>query len=438
MKAQKLLLLFFFSICLVFQVNSQGSITSDLGSVQITFDGTTPGILEGTFDASGISTTPASGDLDEDGVHINDDMPGAADVAASFGAGTTTNSNFQGNSTGGVTTGAVYAFDVGGGNTVFGIQPSSSAWGDQPSDDGHVVFKIDNNSGITLTAFRINYLIYELNNEGRTTTIESYFTTDVATPNYGVAQATYTTKEIADGSPAWILAANGDYVVSGLNVPNGSSVYLRFYVFDGPLGGGSRDEIGIDNINITGASDVSLLPVELSRFDVKVVDEEYARLDWSTETESNNSHFLVQHSPDGRQFETIGQVVGEGDSNRPLDYYFMHENPSRGINYYRLQQFDFDGSNKVFGPRAVRFAGRGKDILVYPNPTANSIQLVLPDATNAWQIDLYDLSGRKLLVQSFEAQTSNAYFDLNHLPSGTYILRWQNGQEVGQERIIRW
>ena len=237
---------------------AQGNIATDGATVLIDFDNTTTGILNGTFLANGIATTPASGQLDMDGVHINDDIPGAADVAATFGAGGSTNFNFQSTHNGGTGAGGKYAFDVdpgGGVNRALGFQPTGSQWGDKDADDGHIVFKFVNNSGVTLTAFRINYKIYEFNNAGRNSVIESYLTTDVATPSYGTLRHSHTTPAAADLSPTWVNAASVSYdVIAGVSVPNGGCIFLRFYIFDGPDGADVRDEFAIDDIQIQGAS----------------------------------------------------------------------------------------------------------------------------------------------------------------------------------------
>ena len=241
------------------QIHAQGSIASDGGMVTITFDASTSGIINGSFDATDISTSPAAGDLDEDGVHIADDINDATPPAAAFGAGTTTNNFFRGTSSGGVTTSGVWAFDVDPSSTVnraFGIQPSGSRWGDIPENDGgHVVFRFVNNSGVTLTAFRVQYEIYVLNNENRNSVIEAYLTNDVSTPSYGAVQNSHITPAAPDITPTWVNASSVDFsVTSGVNVPNGSSIYLRFYIFDGPDGMGTRDEFAIDDIKIIGAS----------------------------------------------------------------------------------------------------------------------------------------------------------------------------------------
>ena len=245
-------------------INAQGIIATNGGVVNINFDHSTPGILNGKFDATNIKANPGVGDLDSDGVDIDDDLPGAADLAAVFGSNDV---KFWGATPGNVSSSAdgIWAFEpTGGGNRALGIQPSSTRFGTKDYGDGQIVFKFINNSGVTLTAFRIQYDIYEANSGDRNTVIESYLTTNVSTPSYGPVRDTYTSEGNAVGIGYSWSSANGiDYsVTSGISVPDGGAIYLRFYIYDGPAYQNRfpwRDEMAIDNIKIIGANNPALL-----------------------------------------------------------------------------------------------------------------------------------------------------------------------------------
>lgn len=414
---KKILLTLLFTSVLLNYSYTQGSITTDGGSVFIDFDNTTAGILMGSFDASGISTTPAAGGLDEDGVNIIDDIPGTADVAASFGAGTTTNNSFQGTSNGGETASGVYAFNVASSGTdrVFGMQPSGSRWGDKNSDDGQVVFKIDNNSGMTFTAFQVSYDLYELNNEGRTTTVEAYFTDDASTPNYGAVQATYTTPELANISPAWTNAFTGSFTLTGFNVPNGASVFLRFYVFDGPASGGSRDEIGIDNIRVVGASTETVLPVELIDFKAVVEKENKVELVWKTASEIDNAGFEIEKSSNSKVWKNISFVKGNGTTLDQQTYHFTDETPLKGINYYRLKQIDFNGEYEYSEVVAVNI-GAENTISIAPTLAQNELDIRVTGKANLIIMNAAGIKVKQLVIMN--RQTIN----IADLMSGTYFL----------------
>jgi hypothetical protein len=164
-------------------------------------------------------------------------------------------------------------------------------------------------------------------------------------------------------------------------------------------------------------------------------------LTFTTATETNNAHFLIQRSTDGgKQFQTIGRVEGKGDSNEQVDYAYTDTKPAAGLNYYRLQQFDYDGTNEYFGPIAVRFDGELATTkpTIWPVPARERLQVDLPASSSPnWQLEVYDLNGRRLLFQQLDEKNTNTFFDLHTLPAGTYLLRWANGASSGQERFLK-
>ncbi|WP_020534777.1 T9SS type A sorting domain-containing protein [Lewinella cohaerens] len=187
------------------------------------------------------------------------------------------------------------------------------------------------------------------------------------------------------------------------------------------------------NFTITGA-----MPVNLLSFTAKAINNQ-TQLSFTTATEENNSHFLIQRSTDeGKTFETIGQVDGKGTSNSAVDYKFVDTKPAAGMNYYRLQQFDYDGTNEFFGPVAVRFSGEVADApVIWPVPARDRLQIQLPASDSDWQLEVFDLNGRRLLQKTTEEKGINTFFDLNSLPAGSYFLRWSNGSQSGQERFLK-
>lgn len=88
-----------------------------------------------------------------------------------------------------------------------------------------------------------------------------------------------------------------------------------------------------------------ILPIELASFTGKN-ENRRNRLDWMTATEKNNSHFDVERSSDGAIWEVIATVEGNGNSVEPKHYSLYDENYRHVVNYYRLNQFDYDGLSK--------------------------------------------------------------------------------------------
>jgi hypothetical protein len=94
------------------------------------------------------------------------------------------------------------------------------------------------------------------------------------------------------------------------------------------------------------------LPVELLYFDGIAYDKTNY-LEWATATEHNSSHFVVEKSEDGYAWTSIGQQWAAINSTQEIRYDLMDDNVYPVINYYRLKQFDIDGTNKEYGPIAI-------------------------------------------------------------------------------------
>ncbi len=83
------------------------------------------------------------------------------------------------------------------------------------------------------------------------------------------------------------------------------------------------------------------LPILLTDFSASRRDNA-SLLQWKTAQEENTREFLVQRSPDGTAFGTIGTVSAAGNSSIMLDYSFVDGSPVPGNNYYRLEEVDQD------------------------------------------------------------------------------------------------
>lgn len=91
----------------------------------------------------------------------------------------------------------------------------------------------------------------------------------------------------------------------------------------------------------------SALPVELLSFtgDCKT-------LSWSTASELNNSHFNIERSYNGEDWEVINVVPGAGNSSN-TNYYYSDIYPSKAKQYYRLTQVDYNGETSSSNPIVV-------------------------------------------------------------------------------------
>ena len=74
------------------------------------------------------------------------------------------------------------------------------------------------------------------------------------------------------------------------------------------------------------------------------------------------------------------------------------------------------------------------EIIVFPNPATNIIQLAIPlQMSGNAMVSVYDLAGRELITKKF-ALPGNTSINIDALPVGIYHLQMQlNGQRFGTE-----
>lgn len=159
---------------------------------------------------------------------------------------------------------------------------------------------------------------------------------------------------------------------------------------------------------------------------VRSVKDE-AQITFSTAQQTNNSHFEIEHSRDGRDYLSIGKIEGEGDVSTETEYEYMHDSPAEGLNYYRIKQVDYDGQFS-YGNIASMVYNAGK-VRAYPNPVddiltvQSSIEGSLMIYSHVWQeVGTYPLT---------EGQTE---VDMSQLGSGIYFLKYSDGTV---ERIVK-
>jgi hypothetical protein len=104
------------------------------------------------------------------------------------------------------------------------------------------------------------------------------------------------------------------------------------------------------------------LGIQLDKFDV-VPKGAYNQVNWSTISETGNSHFLVERSVDGVNWELIHFKEAAGNSLDEVHYLFEDYSFKQGINYYRLAQFDLNGEGRRYDMIAVDNREHEKEVL---------------------------------------------------------------------------
>jgi hypothetical protein len=170
------------------------------------------------------------------------------------------------------------------------------------------------------------------------------------------------------------------------------------------------------------------LPVELTRFELEIIDNASVVLHWETASEQNNKGFEVQRSLNTTDWETIGWVDGNGNSNTNHVYTYIDNAPFSGTNYYRLKQVDIDDKFE-FSKILLANLNPHKDLIFFPNPVVDN--LYISSTKDIKQILVYDNTGKCVMNTSLVDNN----IDLSILSRGIYFIeiKASDNESIGEK-----
>lgn len=167
------------------------------------------------------------------------------------------------------------------------------------------------------------------------------------------------------------------------------------------------------------------LPIQLIDFS-GTVQTQGNLLQWISATETNCDHYTLYYSPDGNTFVPITEQKAAGNSNISQKYTYFHPNKAP-MAYYHLSYTDKDGSEHIASTIVLYRTHKPiNTLLVYPNPTQNTLQIRYESATNVPTVlQVYDITGRLLQQQTESTQIgiNQWQVSLQNYPIGIYWLR---------------
>jgi len=162
---------------------------------------------------------------------------------------------------------------------------------------------------------------------------------------------------------------------------------------------------------------------------------------WSTQNEGNYTYFTVERSTDnGTTYQAIGNAPSTGQGT----YTLPDNTPINGMNLYRLKQIDVYDSVSYSKVVEVLYSnqagGLAGNLNVYPNPAANTLNLVITKSSDAANYDITIANSAGVTVK--HVTTTQPYWQdsVSSLIPGTYMIRVVNDKDkslVGDARFVK-
>ncbi len=191
---------------------------------------------------------------------------------------------------------------------------------------------------------------------------------------------------------------------------------------------GDPPPFGVEKFTLGSVSELNALPVELTYFEANQREDE-VNLKWQTASEINTSHFVLEHSNDGYNFEGKETIFSKGEPNFIQDYKTTDATPFKGLNYYRLKMVDRDGWYEYSQIEVVNFQN-SQALSIYPNPVNKVLYFKVSNAlTDEGVLEVFGINGQ--LIYSGRCILENGTFQISanainvHIP-GTYVVRFTN------------
>ena len=219
-----------------------------------------------------------------------------------------------------------------------------------------------------------------------------------------------------DGGQSWTIQNQGMAYPLALAVAVDNQA--NPYVFVGSPGTGFQKSL----------VDVLALPVSyLSPFNARLI-EEVVLLRWYTAEENNASHYVIERSKDGFDWEVLASVeaANEAHAYRIIDY-----NPLNPISYYRLKQVDFDASFSYTEIISVAIPALVKETKIFPNPTAESIKIETKRRIQS--VEIIDYLGKRI---KYELNPRSNTLALDGLKNGVYLLKISSKFSTSMHKLI--
>jgi surface protein len=161
-----------------------------------------------------------------------------------------------------------------------------------------------------------------------------------------------------------------------------------------------------------------------------------AIIKWATATEYHTDKFEIDHSTDGINYQPIGTKQAAAFSNTIHHYSFTHSSPAIGNNYYRIKEWDLDGSYNYSSVVLLRNTNNQPKITLSPNPVVDQLQ-VFCHSVEIQYIQVMSINGRVLLSQQVNKANSTHTINLAYVPAGMYVLRLITSTETSSYTFIK-
>lgn len=181
------------------------------------------------------------------------------------------------------------------------------------------------------------------------------------------------------------------------------------------------------------------LPLNLISFEVSCKNNKPMAW-WKTARETDNDHFVLETSEDGRNWIEWGTTAGGQTTQSERTYEFNLDGLPAGMKQVRLIAIDKEGNRSIMPTRSLNcgLSAERPKTTAFPNPTTGVCYLALGETSETIvDIQIINVLGKVVGFYSVNPdRKNNLKLELGGLPTGVYTIKIGNSDSVGKPELI--
>lgn len=251
----------------------------------------------------------------------------------------------------------------------------------------------------------------------------------------------------------WNVARTQDeirqYIGTSIPSPATQPGLLAYYTFDNLLNKQGNTAwngtlFGNASINATNSNCIlsldsceQIVPIYLSKFEGKLLENGTKKLTWVTDQEINSDHFDVYRKIGNKDFELIASVPSY---NQPTSssYGFLDSKYGYGENWmYKLKMIDKDGGFKWSNTISIKSPLKEHLLIVFPNPAKDFIYFKFKNPAEPKKYRILSSAGHEMSVGNINQSTSPYQINISALPKGIYFIEVRVNDQIFREKFVK-
>lgn len=222
---------------------------------------------------------------------------------------------------------------------------------------------------------------------------------------------------------------------------------------------GTANECGSTTVGLTrsgfngfstfgvAAADLNVLPTELIQIWTESMND-FIQIDWLIGSEHHLSHYNLERSDDGVNFDLISTLEAAGNSETQLSYQFNDYNVNRNqLYYYRYRVFDLNGTSEYSPIVQGKLVSNtqnfsAESVYIYPNPSSYNLNIgIASSRERELTIEVYNSIGQLVHNERSAVKKGNSVIpiSLEQWSMGIYNVKITDvtSEEIVWQKFIK-